>query len=288
MKKKNKLPISIVIPTLGHNHLIKCLNKIYLGSFLPSEVLIVVPKENYLKNFNFKSFFPNLNLIIILSKKKNQVFQRIMGFKKAKNIYVMQLDDDVELDKECLYDLYKFIKGRQDVAVAPRYSNKINLSSIYKKPKNFLNKFYHWLINSSKGYSPGNISLSGFNYSEENRLFGYKYHEWLSGGAIIHNKKNLILENYYPFNFYKSFCEDILHSLILRKKKIKLIKFFGAKVSAESGKIVDNPNIIKIFRDLYSEFLIRRYIVEKFKFSKFRLNIYYLIYTIRILIRICR
>ena len=99
--------------------------------------MIVVPTENYLKNFNFKSFFPNLNLIIILSKKKIKYFKELWDLKKAKNMYVMQLDDDVELDKECLYVLYKFIKGRQDVAVAPRYSDKINLQVFIKNLKIF-------------------------------------------------------------------------------------------------------------------------------------------------------
>jgi len=284
--KKTKLPISIVIPTLGQNHLIKCLEKINLSICLPSEVLIVVPNKNYSKNLFLKSIFPKLTIQIISSKKKNQVYQRILGFKKAKYTYVMQLDDDVELDKNCLYDLYYFIKGKKKVSVAPRYTEKNNPSAIYKKPKNFFLKFYHWLINSSKGFSPGNISLSGFNYLQENKVMGYAVHEWLSGGAVIHYKKNLILNNYYPYNFYKSFCEDILHSLILRKKNIKLIKFFGAKVSArQSGKIADNSNKIKVFKDFYYEFLIRSYIVKKFKLSILRLIIYYLIYLTRILIR---
>ena len=81
---------------------------------------------------------------------------------------------------------------------------KIIRQLFIKLPKIFL-KFYHWLINSSKGFSPGNISLSGFNYLQENKVMGYAVHEWLSGGAVIHYKKNLILNNYYPYNFYKSF-----------------------------------------------------------------------------------
>ena len=60
---------------------------------------------------------------------------------------------------------------------------------------------------------------------------GYAVHEWLSGGAVIHYKKNLILNNYYPYNFYKSFCEDILHSLILRKKHKTDKIFWGKSIS---------------------------------------------------------
>ena len=290
MKKKNKLPLSIVIPTLGQNHLIDCLRKINDNSFLPSEVLIVVPKKNFFRILKLKSIFPKLNLIIILSLKKNQVHQRILGFKKARNNYVMQLDDDIELDKNCLINLYTFIKGRKNIAVAPGFLNEKNVSTIYKKPKNFILKFYHWLLNSSEGYSPGNISLSGFNYfSLEKKISGFTNHEWLSGGAVIYHKKNLVLKNYYPYDFNKCFCEDVLHSLILREKKIKLIKFFGAQaIERQPGKIVDNSSKIQIFKDLYSEFLIRRYIVKIYKFSYFRLIIYYFIYLIRILRKISK
>ena len=112
MIKKTKLPISIVIPTLGQNHLIKCLEKINLSICLPSEVLIVVPNKNYPKNLFLKSIFSKLTIQIISSKKKSSLSKN-SWFKKAKYTYVMQLDDDVELDKNCLYDLYNFIKGKK-------------------------------------------------------------------------------------------------------------------------------------------------------------------------------
>ena len=141
----------------------------------------------------------------------------------------MQLDDDVKIANDCLFKLFSFIKGKQNIAVAPKYINKIKLSKIYRKPTSTLLRIYHWLINSSKGYSPGCISLSGFNYSDEGSESGFRNHEWLSGGAIMHVKKNLILKNYYPYNFKRSHCEDILHSLILRNNRIKLFKLYIQK-----------------------------------------------------------
>ena len=106
----------------------------------------------------------------------------------------MQLDDDVEIEKIVYLNYFFFIKGKQNIAVAPKYINKFKLSKIYRKPDSVLLKIYHWLINSSKGYSPGCISLSGFNYSDESSESGFRTHEWLSGGAIMHFKKNLILK----------------------------------------------------------------------------------------------
>ena len=201
----------------------------------------------------------------------------------------MQLDDDVKLERDCLIKLFEFLKARKNSAVAPRYTDKIILSKIYKKPNNLLLKIYHWLINSKKGYDPGGIAKSGFNYSEENKLIGSKIHQWLSGGAVMHHKKNLILYNYYPFKFNKNYCEDVLHSLILRKKGVQLFKFFEARVSAEeSGRISSKKGLSIILSNFYSEFQIRYFIVKKFRLSRTRFMIYYFIYFFRIVLKIIR
>lgn len=287
MKKKIKLPISIVIPTLGHKHIINTLNKIFLGSHLPSEVLVVIPKEDFLKVKSLRLLFNKYNLKIIISNERNQVIQRINGFKKIKFKYVLQLDDDIELYNDCLVKLYNFINGRLNISVAPKYVNNHKLSKIYLKPRSKLLYLYHWLINSKKGYKPGSIAISGFNYSSENKCFGYENHDWLSGGAVLHHKKNLILENFYPYKFKKSFCEDVLHSLYLRKKNIRLIKFYEAKVVTTQSRIT-NSTFQLIFKNFYSEFLIRRFIVINFKYSLLRLYLYYFIYILRIIIKLIR
>ncbi len=199
---------------------------------------------------------------------------------------VLQLDDDIILSRNCLFKLYNKIKNKNNIAIAPKYLLSQKKSKIYKKPNSYLLKVYHWLINSKKGYNPGTISLSGFNYADENKKKGIKEHEWLPGGIIIHKKKNLILKNYYPFNFKKSYCEDVLHSLLLREKKIKLMKYYEATVrDLTPGNIVEYDSFGKTLKNLYSEFLIRYYIVTKFSFSRIRLFIYYLIYFLRILLR---
>ena len=283
MIKNKKIPVSIVIPTLGHSKIKLCLNKIQLSLHHPKEIIIVVPKENYQKLRSISFFYKNLNIKIVLSKKKNQVHQRILGFKKSKFKYIMQLDDDVKIDKYCLFNLFDFIKRKHKIVVAPKYTDKLKLSKIYKKPNSILLKIYHWLINSNYGYAPGCISLSGFNYSDESKNSGFKMHEWLSGGAIMHEKENLILKNYYPYNFKRSYCEDILHSLILRKNKISLIKLYSAKVStAQSTRINNEVSILLIIKNMFQEFLIRFYIVKNFNLSIFRLFVFYLIYILRI------
>ena len=113
MIKLKKIPVSLVIPTLGKKHIISCLNSIYSSSHLPKELLIVVPKDNYNKIKCKCLIFKNLNIRVIESYKKNQVYQRILGFKKAKYNYIMQLDDDVKLNNKCLFKLFEFISNEQ-------------------------------------------------------------------------------------------------------------------------------------------------------------------------------
>ena len=107
MTKLKDIPVSLVIPThVGKNHIISCLNSIYSSSHLPKELLIVVPKDNYNKITSKCLIFKTLNIRIIEIKKSKQ---RILGFKKAKYNYIMQLDDDVKLNNKCLFKLYEFI-----------------------------------------------------------------------------------------------------------------------------------------------------------------------------------
>jgi hypothetical protein len=285
LRKKKLIPISIVIPTLGNNHIITTLRYILKSNVRPYEVILVIPKT-YKDKLNFLKFFKKFNYKIILTKKKNQVYQRIKGFKKSKKNFVVQMDDDILVKKDCLLNLFRQITSyKENVAIAPKYLSNTKLSSVYKKPKSRLLKIYHWLINSNNGFNPGSISLSGFNYSDEFGKKGTREHEWLSGGIIIHKKKNLILENYYPYNFNKSYCEDILHSILLRKKKVRLLKYYETSVKEISQGNIVNQKLIKTLEGFYAELLIRFYIVSKFNLSKMRFVIYYFIFFLRIMIK---
>ena len=110
MKIKKKIaPISIVIPTVGRKSLINSIYSICKGSILPKEVLIVMPKSE-LDKFKIPKIFSKIKIKKIFTSKKNQVFQRIQGFKLSKNPFILQLDDDIILKQNCLEKLYTFSK----------------------------------------------------------------------------------------------------------------------------------------------------------------------------------
>ena len=153
-------------------------------------------------------------------------------------------------------------------------------------PNSVFLKFYHWIINGKDGYSPGKIALSGFNYADEKHNNGFGQHEWLSGGAILHQKKNIIFKNYYFFNYSKCFCEDILHSLKLSEKSIKLIKLYSAVAFAkESGSIVKRRSLTTTLINFLSELNVRFYIVKNYNKSYIRFVLYYFILMLRIILK---
>ena len=281
---KQGVHISVVIATIGRASLFKTLQSISQSSIIPSEILIVIPEKN-LNKIHFINNFDNLNLKKIITKESNQVVQRINGFNSCKSPYVLQLDDDVIIEENTIEKLLNFSLENDNTAVAPRYKNNLKISKIYRKPDNLLLKFYHWIINGSRGYSPGSISLSGFNYSDENSDENFKEQEWLSGGAILHQKKNLILNNYFMFNYSKCYCEDILHSLKLRENKVRLFKLYTASISTESGSIISNSNIFETLKNLCFEMNVRFYIVKNYKKSYIRFALYYFIFFLRIILK---
>ena len=88
---------SVVIPTLGRSEITETIKSVNENSIPPNEIIIVLPKK---KTIQLDTNFDNLR--IINSKTRGQVMQRLEGFKLANSEYILQLDDDVTLDKFCV------------------------------------------------------------------------------------------------------------------------------------------------------------------------------------------
>ena len=118
MNQKQKIPVSIVIPTLGGTSLLKVIKLLNENLTIPEEIIICIPKkqkyDNLIKNFE--------NVKIIKTNIKGQVSQRIEGFKNATQEFVLQLDDDCKISTDDIYNLMINLKklGEGNV-VAPIY-----------------------------------------------------------------------------------------------------------------------------------------------------------------------
>ena len=87
MIKNNQIPVSIIIPTLGDPKIIKSLNKINESSHKPSEILVVIPKQNFERAKNIKSKFHILgsfknNIVKINNTENYNTFLFISQFDK--------------------------------------------------------------------------------------------------------------------------------------------------------------------------------------------------------------
>ena len=262
--------LTVVIPTLGGNVLGRTIESIMAGSVVPQKILIVIPEDRV-------SSLPNLkysNVEVLATKFRGQVQQRIAGFSKSQTHLVMQLDDDIELAYDCIEIL---IGGMQacigNVALAPALRYRKNKTSAFfnKKPN-----LYYWLMNGLKGYQAGSVYLSG---SPEGVDFeggsNFIESQWLYGGCVLHHKSDLVLENFFPFKG-KAYCEDLIHSAVLRNKGIKL--FFMPKANAYFEMDSYTTYGLMVFmRHLLSDFRARKYYNEYVGVRSNRIYFFYLV-----------
>lgn len=269
--------VSVVIATLGGPTLSRTIELLNSGTVVPGEILVCVPEMSVASAE--KLAFPNVT--IVRTVVRGQVAQRAIGFQQATHDLVMQLDDDMFVDKYCVAYLMDTLLQYPDAAVAPALINVVTNESVYKKPVRGLlvEKIYYWLMNGALGYQEGRIEKSGspvgIDPARENRD---RYEvEWLAGGCVMHFKKNLVLHNFYPFPG-KAYCEDILHSHFLRQKNIRMLVVPQARCGLEVEMPTD-AGWRQFLKEIRSDFKARRYFMQLDNRGCSRM---YLFYAIRI------
>ena len=114
--------LECIIPTIGGRNLKNTIDNLVNGKYIPSKIILSFP--NSIKKQEIEKFKKyNLEFKIIYSP-KGQVKQRIEALKLTTKKYVLQLDDDIKIDKNCLKNLYNFIKNKKKIVVAPRIIEK--------------------------------------------------------------------------------------------------------------------------------------------------------------------
>ena len=123
--------LTIVIPTLGGGVLAETVRSIMAGSVVPKKILIVIPEDRvgYLPQLIYK------NIEVLVTNFRGQVQQRIFGFSKAQTDFVMQLDDDILLDANCLRYLLNRCSLEENSAVGPMLIDAKTFIPIYEKTK---------------------------------------------------------------------------------------------------------------------------------------------------------
>ena len=259
------------MPSLGGD-LCDTLDSVNAGSICPDEIIICLPNDTH----SVKDAFKYHNLTIVYAEQYGQVYQRIVGFKYAKGDYVFQLDDDILLDRGCLEKLIASLKKLPESSTVSPCLFNTNGKPHYESKKDGLLSIYYRLINGKTGHKSGGITLAGTNFgvnpndvnSDVVRV------DWQPGGCVLHKKENLILKDFYP-NKGKAYCEDLIHSFLLKELGIDLFVDTRARCIASF-----NPKL-SLLKEIVPDFKIRLYFVKMAKLSVTRMLVWYIVYIMR-------
>jgi len=267
-------PLTVVIATLGDNCLKNTIKSLNQGLVIPNEILIAIPENESNKVLNL----PFNNVKIIITKCRGQVQQRLEAFKQAKYDFVLQLDDDVEIDKYAIKIMGRMLSDLgPGNAIGPSFYDPYTLKSLHNFDVGFLGflKSLNAFLFSSAPWGvnrQGKISGIGIGFGVDPKQTDCELHEvdWLPGGCVLNYKQDLIIEDYFPLPG-KAFAEDIIHSLLRSSKNIN--HFIAIPAIIKTG--VDENN--HSWENFKIELKARLHVVKILHANRFRLIIWGLI-----------
>jgi len=263
--------ISAVIASLGGPELDATLAALQGGTLAPDEILVCLPA-----GFEGRaSSFASDSVTVRICSCRGQVAQRAEGFRAVRGDLVLQLDDDLTLDANCLENLVSALNGLpRPATVAPTMLNRSTQTSVYSRAQSKLRGVFFRLMNGAKGYEPGRVAKSGFGMGvdatgESGQVIAV---EWLPGGCALHRRKNLFLGAFFPFPG-KAFCEDLMHSAELVLRGVSLFIVSDAKCYLDDGEEIA-PGFLNLLKNLQADLRARWFYLNRYAKPSPRILIY--------------
>lgn len=276
-------PVSVVIATLGGDTVWETIDHLNRGTLIPAEIVICIPEAEAARVQGRAAG----NVKVLVTDVRGQVAQRARGFRSAASPLVLQLDDDILLDRDCLERLVEFMGEETNLAVGPALYDKGT-----GRYRSFLarigarsgigNSILYWVINGRRGYEPGQIGRAGVNMGVP-PSGDYRNLAWLPGGCVLHRREELELSDFYPFPG-KAFAEDLFHSTLLTRKGVRLARCGAAKcrVDATSSQAT---TVVRTAKD-YMEYSRRMaYLARQTDRSISRLYLFLALNVVRLVAR---
>lgn len=242
--------ISVVIATLGGESLRRTVERLNRGTLIPSEILVCIPEQEAHR----VATLGVSNVTVVVTSCRGQVAQRAVGFQRARYEFVLQLDDDILVRPTCLEQLLVCLGAAKDLAVGPKmYDMKTGKYHSFMIPAedkiSWFQRLLYWVVNGSRGYQPGIIGRAGVNLGVPEEPSIWSDLDWLPGGCVLHRRPNLVLFDFYPFKG-KAFAEDLFHSVLLRRKGIRLMRCGTAScdVDFSSNGTLNPVSVLKWYR----------------------------------------
>ena len=216
--------ITVVIACVGEDSVKATIHSLLKGTVKPHKVLICIPEEYVNRVTDLSDHYDCVS--ILPTAVRGQVAQRALGFQKSTTKYTLQLDADVLITSRLLENLRADIRRHEGASVGPLvYRN--DRKAIYSYLSDNCQVFHAWqrrllvfILNGFDGYQSGAISKGGIGFGADSTLSSHKV-EWMPGGCLLHETKNLILDDFYACSG-KAYSEDLFHSYFLREKGVKI------------------------------------------------------------------
>lgn len=288
MTKKRKVNFSIAIASLSQTNIRKTIKNLEKLKTKPKELIVCFPVQNE-KKYKFKSNFFKIEIIYI--NKFSQTEQRIKAIANCTSKIILQMDDDLVLEKNCIDEMIKCLinKSEKSVIGAVLFDKNINDLFYRYKYKFFyqvLRDFYnHYICLAQPGIKKmGTLSKIGLNYGIDPNFLPRDIKcfdcDWLNS-FIIGYKKSMLFQLKYPYKG-KAYGEDIINSIYRKKNGIKHYVALRAKFTIRKDQKNNSPifkflNFIKILRSKY-------YILKMLNGSKIRFLIFIPFFFLRSLL----
>lgn len=232
------------------------------GSYIPKELIIVGTSLSD-RQLLGKYLNKKIKLKFLISKKKNQIYQRNIGKNNSKCDLILQTDDDTIFKKNTLKEFYNnwlfsphkkilaaYIVSHNNSHQSIRFSRLYNNSPVFRLILKFLNNFKK-IENFSLLQSGRIVPLI-----RKKNLRKYENLDWLNS-VMMYNKKQ-IFEPKISKSSKKSYYEDVIFSHYNMIKGLKLIILRNALVI---HPVIKKTNF-KIFLDTIQK---QFYLVKQFR-----------------------
>ena len=263
--------LTIIVPSNFINIEKKWIKQINNYALSGIKVIISIPPEITKEEISKRGFINKIK--IINAKCRGQVKQRFIAYKHCDSKLIMHMDDDIILDIQILKNLIK------DYSLLPQKSCFAPYLFEYsgQDKKNFLQKFKERILFFGRGNKSGSVGLSSFPIPYK-RIEESKFSEvdWIPGGLILIRKEDCLHYDYFNLPG-KAYCEDLIHSQLLKNKGVRL---FISNTCSYQTKVANYKNLsfIHFLSYIKNDFRARNYYRKLIKKSLLpMLNAYFFI-----------
>lgn len=228
----NKLPISVLIPTMNRpNSLKRTLNSYLYGTYFPSQIIVVDQSENSTDQMDIQNMIEEYSsiteIIYIYQSIPSSTKARNTAFEYAKEDIIVYSDDDVDVYEDTMKSVYKLMQDKSLAMIAGLDDNTSQSSSnigYLLGTKSFINRKIGHVTLSMLGRFPNKITectdtmwAMGFFFVVRKSLlekWKIKWDENLTGYAYAEDLD-------FTYGYYKMAKENHLRCIMTKKIHVR-------------------------------------------------------------------